>query len=301
MNTTLANLIGTIRTIPLHDGLSDDAVVALTNIHLSIMTMIVANGLEEEYGSAEFHRNAMEQLFAICRKRSAGNQTLARSSRMTPAMYHVFTMPNTIVDVRKHNSCLNRSFRMVDEWCEKTKNARTLDENSRITEYGVLQCLLEAFIYIVDEDKETDKDYLFLKRRIEDWASELDDNGGWSGLSDYEAVKRINIMLGNSNANGDNRFDAQIEKALWFYYDRITEIECVDCQTLYDLYWALMWGIECKDSKKIDTITDCAVRMFESPFAVDRDKRLWYMAVLIDRECVRINKEIKQKMLAFSA
>ena len=301
MGSSLKEYIEEIRSIPIDNRLSDDAVVALMNIHLSIMTMIVANMLEDEYGSAEVHREAMEKLFEICRRRSAGNQTLTRSSRMTPAMYNIFCMPDTVFDDRKHNTFLNRSFRMADDWHEKIKDMRFLDKNARIIEYGVLQSILDAFIYVVDEDKKTDKDYLYLNRRIEEWASVLDDNGSWSDLSDYEAVRRINIMLGNSNTNGDNRFDAQIEKALWLYFDRITGNECIDCQTLFYLYWALMWEIECSDDRKINTITDCALRMLQSPYAVDADKRLWYMSVIIDRKCCRINKEIKQKMLAYSA
>ena len=301
MGKSLKEYIEEIRSIQIDNSLSDVAVIALMNIHISIMSMIIANMLEEEYGSAEIHRNAMENLFAICRQRSANNQTLARCSRMTPAMYNVFCIPDIVFDDRKHNSCLNRSFRMADEWHEKIKDSRPLDKNARIIEYGVLQSILDAFIYVVDEDKETDKDYLYLKRRIEDWALVLDNNGSWSDLSDYEAVRRLNIMLGHSNTNGDNRFDAQIEKALWFYYDRITSNDCINCQTLFYLYWALMWGIECRDNQKIDAISNSAIQMLDYPFDVVQNNRLWYMAVLIDRECIKINHGIKQKLPAYSA
>ena len=301
MGKSLKEYIAEIRSIPIDNSLSDEAVIALMNIHLSIMSMIVANMLEEEYGSGDVHREAMEKLFAICRRRSAGNQTLARCSRMTPALYNIFCMPDTLFDDRKHNSCLSRSFRMADEWHEKIKDMRFLDKNARIIEYGVLQSILDAFIYVVDEDKETDKDYLYLNRRIEDWALVLDNNGSWSDLSDYEAVRRLNIMLGHSNTNGENRFDAQIEKALWFYYDRIAGSDAVESQTLFYLYWAVMWGIECNDNQKIDSITNCAEQMLDSPSVVEQGNRLWYMAIFIDRECVRINREIKQIMLAYSA
>lgn len=301
MGNSLKEYIKEIRSIPIDNSLSDDAVIALMNIHLSIMSMIVANMLEEEYGSAGIHREAMERLFAICRKRSSSNQTLARSSRMTPAMYNVFCMPDTLFDDRKHNSCFSRSFRLADEWHEKTKDIRSLDKNARIIEYGVLQSILDAFIYVVDEDKEADRDYLYLRRRIEDWASVLDDNGSWSGLSVYEAVRRLNVMIGHSNTNGDNRFDAQIEKALWFYYDRITGSDAVEGQTLFYLYWAVMWGIEYHDSQKIDTISNSAIQMLEYPFDVAQDNRLWYMVVFIDRECVRVSNEIKHKTLTYSA
>lgn len=301
MGKSLKEYIEEIRSIPIDNSLSDDAVIALMHIHLSLMSMIVANMLEDEYGNPEHHREAMEKLFAICSRRSANNQCLMRRSRVLPAMYNFFCMPDTVLDGRKYNFYLNRSFRMMDEWHEKTKYTRTLDEKTRIIKYGVLQCIIYTFIYVVDEDKKTDKDLLYLKRCIEEWTSELNDNGCWCGISNYEAMRRINIMIGNSNTNSDNRFDAQIEKALSVYFDIITSNDCIDCKTLFYFYWALMWGIECHDKQQVDTITDCAIRMLKSPFAVDRDKRLWYMTVLIDRECVRINEEIKQKMLACSA
>lgn len=301
MGKTLKEYIEEIRSIPIDESLSDEAVIALMNIHLSVMSMIVANMLEEEYGDAKLHREAMYKLFAVCRKRSTGSQALARCSRMTPAMYNIFYMPDAQFDDRRHTACLTRTFRMADEWRKRTDGPHLLDEKARMTEYGVLQSILEAFVYVVEEDKEADKDYLWLKQRIGDWASGLGDNGGWSGLSDHEAVRRLNIMVGNANTNGDSRFDAQIEKALWYYYDVITDKDLVDCHTLFYLYWALVWGIGCQDDQKIDTLANRAVQMAGSPFVVDRDVRLWYMAVLIDRECVRINKEVKQKMLAYSA
>ena len=49
MNPELQNLIVSIRNIPLNDNLSDDAVIALMNIHLSLMSMIIANMLEDEF------------------------------------------------------------------------------------------------------------------------------------------------------------------------------------------------------------------------------------------------------------
>lgn len=301
MGKSLKEYIDEIRSITIDNSLSDDAVIALMNIHLSIMTMIVADMLEDEYGSVEFHREAIEKLFIICRKRSASNQTLVRCSRMTPAMYNVFCMPDSVFDYRKHNSCLNRSFRIADEWYEKTRDSRPFDEIARITEYGVLQSILDTFIYVVGEDKETERDYLYLRRRIGEWFSEFNDSGCWCGISDYEAIRRINLMIGHSNTNRDKRFDAQIEKALCVYFTRITGNDHIDCQTLFYLYWALMWGVKSPDNAKIDIITDYAVRMVKSPFAVDRDKRLWYLSVLIDRECVMINSEIKRKMRAYSA
>lgn len=297
MDTALYELIASVRAIPVDDRLSDDAVVALMHIHLSVMTMIVANMLEDEYGDAECHREAMEQLFAICSRRSESRQPLARRSRMIPAMYHYFCMPDALFDERKHDVCLRCTYRMADEWQEKTREARPLDEKARTVEYGVLQSILEAFAYVVDEDREADKDFLYLKRRIGEWASELDGNCCWNGLSDEETLLRIGIMAGHSDTNGDSRFDAQIDKALEACFDRIIGRDAVEARTLFGLYHALMWNAGRRDGRKTDTVAALAARMLGS---ADGDRRLWCMAVCIDRACARINDEIKRQMLAYS-
>lgn len=301
MGKSLKEYIGEIRAIPLDDRLSDDAVVALMDIHLSLMSMIVANGLEDTYGGAAAHRAAMEKLFALCSRRSAGNQSLERSSRMIPSMYSIFCMPDAVFDDRRHSACLNRSFRLAKAWREKTKGIPPTDEKARMTEYGVLQSILEAFLYVAGEDKAADEDYLYLKRRIEAWASALDPDGRWIGLSDEEAMNRLALMTGYSKAELDRRFDARIEKALGFYCDSITGHERIDGRTLFNLYRTSMSWAGYQDSPGTGTIVACAIRGLESAFAVDLDDRLWHMAVLIDRECADINSEMKQKVLAYSA
>lgn len=302
MNPGLQNLIGSIRNIPLNDGLSDDAVIALMNIHLSLMSMIVTNMLEDEFGDPEFHREAMNSLFAICSRRSRSDRSLARSSRMTPAMYHIFCMPDTLFDDRKHNACISRSFRMIAEWRRKAKRSAVLDERNRMIEYGILQSLLEAFAYIVDEDKECDKDFLYLRHRIAEWASEINDDGSWSGISDYDAIRQIDIMIGSSGSNGDKRYDLPIEKSLYYYFDKITDNrnQNIDCHTLFHLYWTMMWGFNQPDYQKIDTVTERAAGIIDSCTS-GGDEWLWYAAVIIDRECVRIHNEIKREIQEYGA
>ena len=195
-------------------------------------------------------------------------------------------MPDTIFDERKHNACISRSFRMIDEWHKKMKISVVLDEKACIIEYGILQSLLDAFTYIVDENKKCDKDFLYLRHRIEEWASEINDDGSWSGISDYDAIRQIDIMIGNSGFNGDNRFDIPIEKSLYYYCDKITDNHYIDCHTLFQLYWTMMWSFNRPDYQKIDTATKRAARIMDS-YVSGRDEWLWYAAIIIDRECVK--------------
>lgn len=279
---TLKKYIEAIRTIPIDENLSDDAVIALTNIHLSLMSMFE--------GDVALHREAMDKLFAICRKRSTSNQSLSRSSRMTPAMYNVLCMPDTVFDDRKHNSCMNRSFRIAEEWRKKA----TVDEKSRITEYGVLQSIMNAFVYVVDEDTQSDRDFCYLSQRIAEWSSELNTDGSWRDVSDYGAVRRLDIMIVYSNTYGDNRFD--IQKALRHYFNKIIKAKGVDSQTLFYLYRT----IDPADEHTANRVAERAIQLSE-PYKQGSAEWLWYMAVVIDRECEKINNDIKEKMLAHTA
>lgn len=300
MNIKLSNLILSIRNIPLNDKLSDEAVVALTNIHISLAGVIVANMLEDEYSDVAFHRESMEKLFAICRKRSASNQTLARCSRMIPALYNVFCMPDALFDDNKYNACLIRTFRVADKWREERKAGLPLDEKKRITEYGILQGILDAFTYVIDDDKQSDSDFQYLRHRIAEWLSEINDNNCWSGLSDYDAARRLDIMTAYLLIEHDNSFDIQIEKATEFYFERIILSNCVDSRVLFYIYRTMMSGIECIDYRKAGILADLATRIMNRSAACS-DEWLWCAAVVIDRECAEINHNIKQKMLCHSA
>ena len=294
----LSNLIGSIRNISLNDRLSDDAVVALMNIHLSMMSMIFTGMSDAGYGSAEYHRDAVGKLFSLCRKRSTANQSLLRCSRLTPVMYTALCLPDTVFDNRRHDACLSRSFRMADKWRKQTDDMPLpSDRKSRMTEYGILQSLIGAFAYVVEEDKVSDPDFLYLKRRISEWASEMNEDGSWSGICDYEAIRRIDIMIGNSNSDSDTRFDMQIERGLNCCFNKITAARHIDCQTLFYLYRAMMFGIGISDIRKVDMLAEYAVRQLDS-YPHGSDEWLWYASVAVDRECEKINNNIKRQMLA---
>lgn len=119
IDSKLAGQINEIQALRIDDRLTDEAVVALMNIHLSVANLIVANNLETEYGSAAPYREAMNRLFAICHKRCRSNQTLARRSRMIPALYTCSPCPmpcstNTGTGMVEH--C---AWRAIDEWQKK--------------------------------------------------------------------------------------------------------------------------------------------------------------------------------------
>ena len=284
----LKNLIKEIEQIEILETLSDSDVMALLEIHLTISCMLAANHLESEYGSVEARGEALKKLYDICCKRSRSNQSKARRSRMITSMYSALYMSGRVLDERKYEICMNRSFAIIDEW---RNTERELSEKERMTEYGVLRCMVETFAYVAEEDKSKDKDFCWLQSRLGEWVSDMNTDGSWSGLSNYESLQRLEILISNSNTHCDTRFDVQIEKSVDFYFRKIQESGERDGKTLYYLYKAMTNRMDYSgDSNRIDEIVSrCAESGCQS---------IWNQAVIIDRECMNLNNILKQLSLS---
>ena len=231
-----ANAIETGRT------LSDDAVEALMEIHLSVAGMAavggesgyvsgnagsangesVSCGGEAWYGSVASHRAAIERLFGICLRRCRSNSSLERRSRLVPVLYNIFHMPGAAFDVRRDMMVGLRACRAIEEWLSKAGDvSRPSTEEELRTEYGILNCILESMRYAADEDKFGNPAFQYMRSRVETWAEELNADGSWGGIDASEALQRIDVMTGNSNVHGDTRFDALIVKARNRCFERI--------------------------------------------------------------------------------
>ena len=231
-----ANAIETGRT------LSDDAVEALMEIHLSVAGMAAVGGEsgyvsgnagsangesvsgrgEAWYGSVAFHRAAIERLFGICLRRCRSNSSLERRSRLVPVLYNIFHMPDVAFDVRRDIMVARRACRVIEEWQSKANNSsRSFTEEERRTEYGILNCIIESMRYAAEEDKLENPAFQYMRSHVETWAEELNAAGSWEGIGTGEALQRIDVMTGNSNVHDDNRFDALIMKARSRCFERI--------------------------------------------------------------------------------
>ena len=285
------------------DGrLTDEAVVALMNIHLSVASLIVANNLETEYGSAAPHREAMNRLFAICHKRCRSNQSLARRSRMVPALYNLFAMPDAVFDEHRDRMVEHCAWRAIDEWQKKYDTTKQpLTEPERRTEYGILRCIIETMRYVVEEDKLAQQDFRHMQQRVETWASEMNADGSWDGITTSEALQRIDIMTGNANIYDDARFNAAIEQARSRCFGQIiSHGAATTARELYMLYRTLIWGIGSADWKRAEAVAKVASMQLET-CPQGSDGRLWSLAVLIDLSCMKINEAVKRRTLAQSA
>ena len=231
-----------LRQLPPKEGMSDEALAALMEAHLSVAKMTAVDGDsgyvsgnagsangesvscrgEAWYGSVAFHRAAIDRLFGLCLRRCRSNSSLERRGHLVPVLYNIFHMPDAAFDVRREMMVGRRACRAIEEWLSKAGDtSRPFTEEERRTEYGILNCIIESMRYAADEDKFGNPAFQYMRGRVETWARELGADGSWEGINIGEALQRIDVMTGNSNVHGDTRFDALIVKARDRCFERI--------------------------------------------------------------------------------
>ena len=194
------------------------------------------------------------------------------------------------------------AWRAVDEWQKKydtTKQPHT--EQERRTEYGILRCIIEATRYMVEEDKPAQPDFRYMRQRVETWASEMNADGSWDGITTDEALQRIDILTGYANAHGGIHFDSVIERARNRCFEQvISHGTATTARELFLLYRTLIWGIGQPDRTRAETVAARAAERLNACPA-GSDEYLWSLAVCMDCTCIKLNHDIKMQMLAQSA
>ena len=325
-----------LRQLPPEEGMSDEALAALMEAHLSVAKMTavggdsgyvsgesVSCGGEAWYGSVAFHRAAIDRIFGICLRRCRSGSSLERRSRLVPVLYNMFHMPDASFDVRREMMAGRRACRAVEEWLSKAGDAsRPVTGEERRTEYGILNCIIEFMRYASEEDKLENPAFQYMRSRVETWAGELSADGSWEGIGTGEALRRVDVMTGNSNVHGDNRFDALIMKARSRCFERIigcgtetvsamastsdmtitaaVKSTMLNSREVFMLYRTLTWGIGPADWSRAEAVAKVASMQLEA-CPQGSDGRLWSLAVLIDLSCMKINEAVKRRTLEQSA
>ncbi len=303
MNQELSSLIDSIRNIPLDDELSDDAVIALSRSYISMQNLVVANGLESDYGNRKEFENALDILYGICSRRCRSSQPFARRSRMIPILYRIVYLQMRGVEIRKSEACNEYLFRLVDEWM---KHPETHEDRTLV--YGVLCCISDLFSDVAEKDRTDDAEFLWFKQRVSDWAAMMDDEGVWRGIPICEALCRLEIMSRNSSVFLDSSNDSIIEKSRMGYCKSVLErLRCSNGQPmrnsgliLFMLYEIMMWGIGEPDDESVIAIAESAKRLAKQhPYG--SEEWLLDQSTYLDRLCMQVGSEIQDHVFAHIA
>ena len=316
MKPWLKERLAEIAAVRVDDSLSDGALAALTAIHQSLASLAAS----EPEGTESEARETLAQLCAQCVRRSAGNQRLTRRGRMLPLLFHLFSQTDTPFDEARYAVCLRRTFRLAEDWHRKWGAVPDCDLSAkqRDNEYDLLRCLVEAFRYADEADRREDPDYRYLATRLTAWLSAMEADGSWRGISDREAVRRLDVLtsfepfINDSTADpaAGYPFTKRIAQSVNVYFARtVRSIDAADpaadAETLYQLYQIVQYGLTRPDEAKAAQIARWAVRKTAPalPGAAEtlQSDSLWALAIVLDHECQQQNQRLKTRLLACSA
>ncbi|MCH5332137.1 MAG: hypothetical protein J1E33_07035 [Alistipes sp.] len=304
MNHKLSELISAIRAVPLTDALTDDAVTALSHCYISMQNMAAADGLESECGNSREFEQALDTLYGICRKRCAAGEPPERRCRMVSVLHMIAGMRMGVTtDMRRWNECCDLMWQAVDEVMKRQQH-----EADSASVYGALRCICDLFGYVAEEERNADPDFRWYRRHIEEWAAALNDDGTWDGLSVDEALCRLDIMCRNSNMLADSSHDAAIGKACGvccrtaLEHLRRTEGDAPgDCgRRLFMLGEVVTHGLGEVGCDATDDIAEYASRQ-AARHPRGSDEWLFCSATLLDRLCMQLAEQLRNRLLAHSA
>ena len=168
-------------------------------------------------------------------------------------------------------------------------------------ECGALRCTVEMSAFAVEEDRQSDEDVLRMMRRFDEWVSEMGTNGCRTGLSEYEILCRLDVLNSCSMLHGVTAYDALVGELAEGCFERmIHDAEHCDAHALYMLYKVLTRSMMPHAAGLVDSVAEYSVRMAEG-YSAGSEDWLWCMSVVLDRECMRLNEEIQNRIFTHNA
>lgn len=195
-------MVGMLRAIPLHAGLSDKSLLALSDSYLSLRQLFFAGSMDEDYVRLEDIDAALDILYDITLSRCVAEQPLGRRCRMLAIMYAIAYMQMRV----EAEECFERMCEATEEWMHGA-------EVSAESVYDVLRCISILYYDVPAEERASDAAYRRFKEYVGMWSSGMTAEGCWPGVSLEESLLRLEILSRNSTLLLDETNDAHIDRA----------------------------------------------------------------------------------------
>lgn len=285
--------------------LSDDAVCAVAQTAVAVQNLIVACGLDDIGGcSDDGHRinckAYLDRIYNVCAERCADSRDLVRTAKIAAVMYHISYHQMRLTDAGQKRECQDAMYSVVNE-CLRTVG----HSYDSLGECAVLRCIVNAFQYVAEDERHEYEEFAWLKQRVSEWTAEMQSDGSWHGVSDVEALSRLDIMVRNSDVLLDAAHDAHIERAREFYcrsvLDRILqniipkEVDFVALDILYEVIRTVGY-----DSDALNKIA-CYAEHYLWSLPKNCAPRMLCLKICIVHECTAINDAVKRQVLARTA
>ena len=293
MKQDLSSLIGAIGNIPTDERLSDSALTSLSKIFATLYQLVVSEDLEAEYGNRRQYRDKLEELYRIGRQRYEKKDCTGKS-RILPVLYDIaYRLP--LSDSRKLEQCETAAFRLIKSYLQEN------DKQEWQTEHGILKCIENAYRHTMEDDRESEE-YTYFKRRIAEWISEWNGAGSWTGVSEREALSRLEILVRNSETLLNDTYDAEIAEIHEYYYRKAEKSGSVeDIYALARLYETTIEITGLKERRnKRKHLAEMAENKL-SEYAVESDEWWHNHSVLIKERSLQLSEEIQESVIVPSA
>ena len=285
------------------DDLSDTALSSLSYSYISIHNLVVINGLDREFGDRAIHLKRINDLQETCRKRCGRQMPLARRSRILRLWFSLIREPALVfTDGQKEAACREAALEAIREYGEEIRNSRDNSPGIQSKDaFELLRCMADLLYPFDEYEEEEEKIRRYLTRKIAAWAEQMHPDGAWPGLSDDEALERIEIMNRYAGMFLDPAYNIPIGQAYAHYCNLSSSDRLLangrsweNLQTLGRFYDVTMQNMLYPRDRILAAKIADALDAYGRSLPEKSDERLYCARYVIDSLCERIMDEIQQ-------
>lgn len=136
----LSGFLSGLSSLEISKVLSDDALIALSVIHLRMYNLVVCTDMEAEYGSRSLYGHCLDELYKVCRCRCERHYSLSRRVRMLPVLQQLVCNASRPAPVRKTLVCERYTLDMVSSFRESLDKRMSKLTSENLSQSEMLQC-----------------------------------------------------------------------------------------------------------------------------------------------------------------
>lgn len=207
-------------------SLPTDSLISLSRL-LLITYDFFANSyifpeIAQHNGNRHLVVEKLEELYNECIGRIKEDDSPVITAALLPTMFAFVYRSLLSMNNQKYQECDDMAVRLLENVPENKdkKDWRAVHSEMRI--------IMELATQMSKEDRKKDNLYKRLESVIKMWAQTMNADGCWNGISDIEALSRLEVMNRNSYMTLDNRYNHRISRGYHYYRN----VSGSDVQTL---------------------------------------------------------------------
>ncbi len=265
------------RSICIGKELSEERLLALSRIHISFHTLAVSFRDDDETEERYLIKNRVEELFNEWYRRYHQSDNLQKLALLIPLFYRL-AMPYLVpVKDSMLAKCDTLAERSTDLWIERNSTTGWEEEHG----------MMRAAIALADDMEEQNPVYQKYRNILHQWEQTLSEDYEWEGISDAEALSRIEIMYRHFYLQSDYPHIDILTKSYRHYKQRLSIKELPSATQLFllDLEIRAVDG-QNNDEVLIEEIQDAAYTSI-GKYSPEQDEFWTMMSIIAECCCLR--------------